>query len=188
MRVPGFLSAKVSIWHVLVLNAITIVMVAVVVVGVTVAGAAGPASFRPIGSIRMANAYKTAQRLITGTDGKQAILSVAFSVPSGKVADIQATYQGELSKASTSLIGMCLGELRLDSPTGTRLAPGEQLLLDGGVSSAFGGVHMVSASLQGSRTAIPSGSHRVYFVAETGGDGCYYRNNSIFLLADVHGK
>jgi len=188
MRVPGFLAAQVSVWHVLVLNAMTMVMVAVVVVGVTVAGAAGPASFRPVGSVRMANAHKTAATLVKGSDLKKAILSVAFTVPSGKVADIQVTYQGELAKASSSLVGMCLGELRLDSPTGSLLAPGQQLLLDGGVSTAFGGSYTVTGSLQGSRDAIPSGSHRVYFVAETGGVGCYYRNNSIFLLADIRGK
>jgi hypothetical protein len=187
MRVPGFMSAKVSIWQVLVLNAITLVMVAVTVVGVTVVGASGLDSFRPIGSIRMANSYSTTTKTVAGADGDTAILSVQFTVPSGKVADIQVTYQGQIHKATTSLIGLCFGELRLDSPTGSVLAPGQQLLLDGGVLSAGGAVHEVSASLQGRKNSIPSGSHRVYFVASTGGVGCAYGDRSLFVVADIHG-
>lgn len=179
-------SAKVSIWQVLVLNAITLMLVTVMAVGVTVVGAADLNSFRPSGSFKMASAYSTNSVLVEGSDGRTSVLSVQFTVPSGKVADIQVTYQGAMIKATTSTVGLCFGELRLDSPnSGDVLPPGQQLLLDGAVDPAGSGVHAVSASLQGRKNSIPAGSHTVYFVAETGGVGCYYQSRSMFVVANI---
>lgn len=185
MRVPGFLSAKVSIWQVVGLNVLTLVMVSVIVVGAAVAGAAGIDAFRPTGTIKMANSYSTTTKLVEGSDGPTSVLNVQFDVPSGKVADIQVTYQGAIMHAADTTVGLCFGELRLDSPSGSILQPGQQILLDGGVETGGGGLHAVATSLQGRRNSVSSGSHVIYFVAETGGVGCYYQDRSLFVIANI---
>jgi hypothetical protein len=186
MRGERFLGRSVSLGHVLVLNAATLVVAGVLVVGAAVAGAGSVIdSFRPVGNFRMASSSTTTSTLVEGADGPTTVLSVTFDVPSGKRADILVFYNGQLTKATTSTVGLCFGSVHLDNPGSTALAPGEQLLLDGGVAASGGAVHGEAASLQARKQGVTPGHHTLYFVAETGGVGCYYDNNALFVVANV---
>jgi hypothetical protein len=185
MRKVELLGRPVTIGHVLLLNAVTLLLVAVLALGVTSAGAVTPNAFQGAGSFRMASATRTTSVLVEGADGPTTILAVSFRVPAGKRADLLAFYNGQLTKQTTSTVGLCFGSIHLDSPSSAELAPGQQLLLDGGVAASGGAVHGEAASMQARKNGVLPGTHELFFVAETGGVGCFYGNSALFVVANL---
>jgi hypothetical protein len=116
---------------------------------------------------------------VTGAAGPQTILTLPFTVPPGRVADVSVFFNGQLTHASATPVGLCFGEVRLDDPVnGTVLAPGELLLLDGGVQPAGGALHAVAAD-------VASGLHTLYMRAETGGQGCFYGARTLMAISNL---
>jgi hypothetical protein len=185
MRKVSILGRPATVGHVLALNAVTLGLVTVLALGVASVGAVSPNAFQGAGSFRMASATRTTSVLVEGGDGPTAVLSVTFDVPPGKRADLLAFYNGQLTKATTSTVGLCFGSIHLDSPSGAELLPGEQLLLDGGVAASGGAVHGEAASMQARKNGILPGTHELFFVATTGGVGCRYGNNALFAVANL---
>src|ERR1035437_4344882 len=132
-----FLSRHVSLAHVLAVNVLTAVAVAVLALGVGTAGAAAPAAFQSAGSFRLAAASATTEVEVTGSTSKT-VLSVSFTVPSGRRADVQATYNGQVQSTTAGAeLGVCFAGMRLDSSSDF-LKPGEILVLDRRIEVAPG--------------------------------------------------
>jgi hypothetical protein len=179
--VSRFLGTKVSLGHVLLLNAVTVVIVAVIAVAATV-GAASPASFRPSGSFRMVTAVNN-----DVVDVHQAgvnVLSASFTVPQGKVADIQATYNATIvSEDLGAGLGLCQVQMLID--TGTVLKPGQATLLDKGVDNGSG-YYGEQRSYQAMKNNLGAGTHNLIVAASGGGTGCWYGPGTLFIDANLH--
>jgi hypothetical protein len=190
MRRPAFLASTVSVWHVLVLNAITLVLVGILVGGALGDGLVGRAAFKPAGAFRMATAASTTSQVVTGAMGETTILRVSFRVPSGRRADIAAFFNSQITKVDSTPanppIGLCFNSIRLDNAaSGPILNPGELLTLDGFVDPAADSLHAVTASVQGVRNDLPPGNHTLYVRANSGGEGCRWQDRSIVVLANL---
>jgi hypothetical protein len=135
---------------------------------------------------RVASVQATDSIQVTGAGGPQTILTLPFTVPPGRVADVSVFFNGQLTHASATPVGLCFGEVRLDDPVnGTVLAPGELLLLDGDVQPAGGALHAVAASLQALAADVSSGLHTLYMRAETGGQGCFYGARTLMAISNL---
>lgn len=73
----------------------------------------------------MASSSSNSSLTTTSNGPKLEALSVSFDVPTGKRADIQATFTGFLQH-NTGTYSFCFGEFRFDSETGTALNPNSQ--------------------------------------------------------------
>lgn len=130
--------------------------------------------------------FDTSSIAVAGADGETTILSLPFTVPPGRQADIAAFFNGQLRHVSSTPIGSCFGLMRLDNATiGPILSPTAAafLLLDGTVETSLSALHTVTASLQGIGANIAPGPHVLYVRATTGGQGCSFGQRSLVVLA-----
>jgi hypothetical protein len=175
------LRSNVSLVHVVFLNALTVVVVAMVALAAGV-GAATPDAFRPAGSYRMVTAY-SADSVDVHQSGV-ALLLGTFTVPSGKRADIQATFSTNVvSRDLGPAVGLCLAEMLIDS--GTSLKPGSVVLLDKGVDNGSG-YYGEQRTFLAFKSNIGPGTHNVLVVGGAGGNGCWYGPSTLFIDANLH--
>jgi hypothetical protein len=186
MRRFSFFETKVSLGHVLLLNAVTIGIVALFIVGITGVGAATPDSFSASGTVRIASAQTAGPGLIAGGDGNVVVMAVQFTVPSGKKADILASFQETVMSADlAAAVGLCFGTMRLDATNGPDLLPGSQVMLDKGVDNGSG-YYGEARGIQSRKLNVGAGLHTLYVIAFSGGNGCYYGQGSTFVIANIH--
>jgi hypothetical protein len=172
---------NVSLGHVIVLNALTVVVVAIVGLAAGV-GAASLDAFRPSGSYHMVTAY-SASSIDVHQSGVSLLLGT-FTVPSGKRADIQATFSANIvSEDLGPAVGVCQAEMLIDS--GTSLKPGNVTLLDKGVDNGSG-YYGEQRSFQAFKSNLGPGTHNLLVTGGAGGNGCWYGPMTLFIDANVH--
>ena len=180
------LRAKVSLAHVLLLNALTVVAVAILALSASGAGAATPQVFQGAGTFRLASAAQATEVEVQGVTVKT-VASVSFTVPSGHKADIQATYTGQVqSTTSGAEVGVCFGGMRLDSAS-DYLKPGEVLVLDRRIEVAGGESLTLNATIQAFKNGIGAGTHTLKVIGDAASsNGCWFNPGSITVVANVH--
>ncbi len=183
MRSPSFLRGQVSVGHVLLLNAMTIVIVAVLVYGAGAFATASPSAFQPGGSVRIASATSSSDVTIDFQPFERTILQASFSVPSGKRADVLAFLNGTVNTGPNIVV--CKVVMRLDgASSGTVLAPGEMTFLDWYEAA---GLVPVTRSVQGRKNSVGPGSHTLYVrgINASGENTCSFGARSLFLVANI---
>lgn len=175
----GFLDTKVTLRHLLILG----VLVAVPSLGAG-AFAAGSSiqSLLPSGSVRMAETSSSSS-VSADSDTVTKVLSVSISVPSGKHANLQATFSATiLHNAGT--FAYCFGSITLDNaPPSGQFRPGLQQLLGGATANE---PDAVSAAMTGYRTSVGSGSHTVNVYITPSYAGCTLQERALNVLADIY--
>jgi hypothetical protein len=162
---------------------LTIAVLAIVAASVAATLAAGRVML-PAGTIRIAsqvdnNGYNVHGGCCTQIDWTD------FSVPTGKVADIQATYHGQIvSNDAGAAAGLCFVGFRLDGGDNA-LAPGDMVVLDKSVDHGSG-LYDEARSAAAMKNSIPPGNHEIQVMAHAGGNGCVYAQNLLFLTVNIH--
>jgi hypothetical protein len=176
----------VTVLHVLLLNAATAAAVAVLVFVASGAGAATPAAFQPAGSFRMAAVQRTSIVRIDGTHSFRVLASLAFTVPAGKTADIQALYNATV-QSETRDVGddICSVFIRLDDDT--LLMPGGVVVFDARTGMPDAPPYADDATVQGFINGVGVGSHTLAAVGTgTGATDCEFQQGSLTLTASIH--
>lgn len=175
----GFLDTRVTLRHLLILG----VVVAVPALGAG-AFAAGSSvnSFRPAGSIRLASASSTTSVSVDSNNVTK-VLSVSISIPSGKHADLQATFSGSIHH-NAGTYAYCFGSITVDGvPPSGQFRPGLQQLLGG---LAANEPDAVSVAMTGYRTSVGSGSHTVNVYITPSYAGCTLQERALNVVADIY--
>lgn len=176
MRSP--LDRSVRLWHVLVVG----LLVLVVTGGTAVLAAAGGAAF-PSGTVRLASAWSNESISISGTDNPPVkVLGVAFSIPAGKTADVQATFSASLLH-NAGTYAYCFGRITIDGATPNKaFRPGSYQLLGGKTDSLPNGI---TASMTGFRPNIGAGNHEVRVYVNSAYAGCTLQERALNLVINV---
>ena len=157
--------------------------------GGTFAIAATPAAQFPSGSLRLASASSENSVSITGTDGPESlkrVLRTAISVPSGKVADVQASFSAALHPQKLSnTYAYCFGFFTLDSQSN------EDPLFRPGLTQLIGGKHAempsaISVAMNGYRKDIGPGTHYVNVYVSSAYEGCELQERALNVVVNVH--
>ena len=163
----GFLDSKVTLRHLLVLG----VLVAVPALGAGAFAASSVNSFRPAGTIRLASASSSSS-VSVDSDTVKKVLSVSISVPSGRHADLQATFSASVHSITVDGV-----------PPSGQFKPGLQQLLGGATASE---PDAVSAAMTGYRTSVGSGSHTVNVYITPSYAGCTLQERALNVVADIY--
>ena len=174
----GSLISKVTLRHLLVLG----VLVAVPALGAGAFAASSVNSFRPAGTIRLASASSSSS-VSVDSDTVKKVLSVSISVPSGRHADLQATFSASVHH-NLGTFAYCFGSITVDGvPPSGQFKPGLQQLLGGATASE---PDAVSAAMTGYRTSVGSGSHTVNVYITPSYAGCTLQERALNVVADIY--
>ena len=155
--------------------------------GGTFAIAATPAAQFPSGSLRLSSAASSSTISVSTTDGPESlkrVLRTAIRVPSGKVADVQATFSTTmLPNAGT--FAYCFGYFTLDSQSNVdpQFKPGMVQLLGGSLSKM---PNAVGVAMTGFRKNIGPGSHYVNVYINSSYEGCTLMERALNVVVNVH--
>jgi len=133
----------------------------------------------PRGDVLISTMSSDTELLITNGAAITDDLVSSFTVPSGKTANVIATY----NVVAGAVAGGCAGELHIDSPNGTILNPGEFPL--NGAPGAN------TTSLNGFVSGIAPGTHSVYIRLRSIADpptsdiDCYIGKRSLILIVRI---
>jgi hypothetical protein len=158
-------------------------------VGGTVASAlpASPAGQWAGGSVRLSSNFETDSISITGTSGPDSLKRVVRSkivVPSGKVADVQATFSGTIFPYKTGTYAYCFARFTVDSQTNADPAfrPGQIQLL-GGTSAEMPDQFSVAAAAF--RRNIGAGQHYINVYISSAYAGCSFQERTLNLVVNI---
>lgn len=163
---------------------------AVAFIGGTVAQAlpASPAGQWSGGSVRLSSAYSTDSVSISGTSGPESLKRVIRSsvvVPSGRVADVQATFTATLLPNNGSgTYAYCFGRFTIDSQSNTDPAfhPGQVQLIGGPHANQ---PNAISVAMGGFRRNLGPGTHFVNVYVSSAYEGCQLQERSLNLVINV---
>lgn len=173
------LESKLTLRHVLVLG----ILVATLAISAgALAGSRSSNGAFSSGSIRMSSA-KSNTYVSAGTDAVVKVLSTSFNVPSGKSAEVQATFSATLSH-NVGQYAYCFGKFVLDGATNdAAFKPGQVQLIGGATSTE---PDQISTAMTGYRKSIGAGSHvvNVYIIGSF--SGCTLQDRALNVLVNVH--
>lgn len=161
-------------------------LMACALAGGTFAIAASPASQFTNGSLRLSSAASSSPIDITGTDTPSSlkrVLRTTIIVPSGKTADVQATFSASLLHR-VGTFAYCFGRFTLDgATTDTNFKPGSAQLLGGETATM---PNAVGVAMTGYRKAIGPGSHYVNVYISSAYAGCELQERALNVIVNVH--
>ena len=175
----SFLDTKVTLRHLILLG----VIVAVPSIGAgALAGSSSTDSLRPAGSVRMVSASSASSVLVTS--GYVRVLHVSVTVPSGKTADVQASFSASVAHLIGGGTAFCWGNFTIDhAPPDTKFKPGNQELFGG--SESFE-PDVFSIGMVGFRSGVGPGTHTVNVYVSPYGDGCAVHERALNVLLNIH--
>ena len=177
------LSTQLKLWHLLL-----VVGLLAVATGASAGQNATPtgahsdlssAALFPSGVFNMAAARSNSSLTVHAVDGEVTVLQVAFSVPTGKKADIAVFFNAEAYKYAN---GYCYLTFYLDGVGTVTLHPGQLWVADGYVYS--GAYPTISG--QGYRGNVAAGPHTVFVTLQTTGGDCFVQDRSVILFMNRH--
>jgi hypothetical protein len=175
------LDRNVKVWHLLVLG-----LLLGVLVGSTITIAATPAAQWGSGNIRLASAASASTVSISGTDTPPVrVLRTEINVPSGRVADIQASFGASLlPNKLTGTFAYCFGYFTLDSQTNTdpQFRPGQVQLIGGPHADQ---PNAVGVGMEGWRRNIGPGRHHVNVYINSAFAGCTLMERALNVVMNV---
>jgi hypothetical protein len=175
----GILDSKLSLRHLLILG----VLIAILTVSAgAVAGVRISHGTFTTGSIRMSSASSTTFVNVSSTVTK--VIRTGIKVPSGKVADVQATFSATLAH-NLGTYAFCFGAFTLDdqAPPDATFKPGQVQLLGGGTATE---PDAVTVSMSGYRLTIGPGKHYVNVFINPAYAGCTVEDRALNVLVNVH--
>ena len=139
------------------------------------------------GSLRLSSATSSSSISITGTDQPDSlkrVLRTAIKVPSGKTADVQATFSASLLH-NVGTYAYCFGRFTLDGGSSDAAAfnPGTVQLLGGETATM---PNAVGVAMAGYRKAIGPGSHYVNVYITSAYAGCQLQERALNVIVNVH--
>lgn len=154
--------------------------------GGTFAIAATPAAQFPSGSLRLSSASSTSTISISTTGGPESlkrVLRTEVVVPSGKVADVQATFTAMLL-VNAGTYAYCSAYFTLDSQTNPDPAfkPGVAHLIGGATASM---PNSIGAAYGGFRKNIGPGTHYVNVYIQSSYAGCTLMERALNVVVNV---
>ncbi len=168
-------------WHVFGVG-----LLACVLAGGAFAIAASPNSQLASGSLRLSSTASSDPIDITGTDTPDSlkrVLRTAINVPSGKTADVQATFSASLHHQSGTY-SYCFGRFTLDSHTSdSNFKPGSVQLLGGETATQ---PNAVGVAMTGYRKSIGPGSHYVNVYISSAYAGCELQERALNVIVNLH--
>lgn len=187
------LNGNVRIWHLL-----GFALILLLFSGGAVALAAPDviSAYFPAGDIRLASAWKNDPITVSGTDQPPVkVLSVSFTVPDGKKAELQTTFSGELQHGTGGAgYAWCDAYFGLDSASpDPAFKPGGFIIGDPSNSAyqLLGGPQakepqIITSGMAGFRKNVPAGKHtvNVYFVSVYSGCTVFARNLNV--IVNIH--
>lgn len=176
----GILDTKVTLRHLLILG----ILVATFAVSVGTLAANTINGAFSAGSIRMSSAKSNQFLSVSGTDNPPVlVLHTAFTVPSGKTADVQATFAASLAH-NVGTYAFCFGAFTLDgATTDANFKPGSVQLIGGGTATE---PDTISTSMTGFRKGISHGSHTVNVYIHSAYAGCTVEDRALNVLVNIH--
>ena len=176
----GILDSKLTLRHLLFLG------VLVATFGVSASAFAGTFSTNgtfSAGSIRMSSAKSNTYVNVSGSTTLLKVLSTSISVPSGKTADIQATFSATVAH-NIGTYAYCFGAFTLDGATSdATFQPGNVQLIGGGTTAE---PDAISVGMTGFRKAIGPGSHSVNVIISSAYSGCTVEDRALNVLVNIH--
>lgn len=151
-------------------------------VGGTFAIAASPAAQFSSGSLRLSSAASDST-VSVDSDTIKRVLRTSINVPSGKVADVQATFStAMLPNLGTN--SYCFGYFTLDSQTNIdpQFKPGQVQLLGGAVADL---PNAVGVAMTGFRKNIGPGTHYVNVYINPAFSGCTLMERALNVVVNV---
>lgn len=160
-------------------------------IGGTVASAlqATPSGQWASGSVRLSSNSAKGSVSVTGTSGPNSlkrVLRTKVVVPSGKVADVQASFSAMLqSNAPDDGFAYCNGYFTLDSQTNldTSFKPGDLIQLLGGSGDEL--PNAVGVAMVGFKQNIGPGTHYVNVMIQSAYTGCTLYGRAINLVINL---
>jgi hypothetical protein len=135
------------------------------------------------GSIRMSSASTGVFVSISGSDPVTKVLSTSISVPSGKTADVQASFSVTVTHNNGSF-AYCFGAFTIDGSTNDSLFhPGHVQLLGGATTTE---PDQVSVGMTGWRKNIGPGTHHVNVYVDGAFAGCTLQDRNLNVLVNIH--
>lgn len=180
----GILNSNIRVWHLVVMGALL-----VVITGGTVALSASSGFWRA-GSVRLDSAYASSNDTIsiTGSNNPAVrVLRLGITVPSGRRADIQATFTADLHHGGPGgTYAYCFGTITLDgspSSSSRRFRPGQYQLLGGAIASQ---PDAVSVAMSGVKRDVGPGYHTVNMYISSAYEGCTLFARTLNVVASIH--
>jgi len=155
-------------------------------IGGTFAIAASPAAQFSSGSLRLSSAASDASVSIEGTEGPDSlkrVLRTQIVVPSGKTADVQATFSTSMLH-NVGTYAYCFAYFTLDSQSNEdpQFKPGMTQLLGGATATM---PNAVGVAMTGFRKGIGSGSHYVNVYISSSYAGCTVMERALNVVVNV---
>lgn len=160
------------------------------IVGGTVASAL-PSSLNGqfgAGSVRLASAFSDDSVSITGTDGPDSlkrVIRTSIVVPSGKIADVQASFTGTIvPNRSSGSFSYCFGRFTVDSQTNVDpgFKPGSMQLLGGAFSRM---PDQMSVAMNGFKKGIGPGTHYINLYVSSAYQGCQFQERTLNVVVNI---
>lgn len=164
-------------------------LAAAALVGGTVASAlpASPAGQWAGGTVRLSSNSSTETVSISGTDNPPVrVLRTKVVVPSGKVADVQASFSAMIvSNAMDAQSSYCNGYFTMDSQTNldATFEPGELIQLIGGKGSEL--PNSIGAAMVGYKRNIGPGTHYVNVMISSAYTGCTLFGRALNVVVNI---
>jgi len=163
------------------------VVVACVLAGATLTVAATINSQFSSGSIRLSSSSSSSSVSITGTSGPDSlkrVIRTEIKVPSGKTADVQATFSASLLH-NVGTFAYCFGRFTLDgaSSDGAAFNPGTAQLLGGETATM---PNAVGVAMIGYKKGIGPGSHYVNVYINSAYAGCQLQERGLNVIVNFH--
>jgi len=137
----------------------------------------------PAGSIRMSSASSSVFVSISGSDPVTRVLRTSISVPSGKTADVQASFSVTVTH-NVGQYAFCFGAFTIDGSTNDSLFhPGHVQLLGGATATE---PDQVSVGMTGFRKNIGPGKHFVNVYVDGVYAGCTLQDRALNVLVNIH--
>jgi hypothetical protein len=182
--VKAILNSNLRLWHLVVLGVLVVALS-----GGAIALSAG-SDFWHAGTVRLDGTYSASTVSISGSNNPAVrVLHLTVRVPSGKVADIQATFTADLHPdgiKSASEYAFCFGYITLDgSPSNSsrRFSPGQYQLIGG---ATINQPNAVSVSMSGIKKGVGHGYHTVNVYISSSYNGCTLFARTLNVVASIH--
>lgn len=179
-----FLDSKLTLRHLLIFG----VLIATLAISAgAVAGVRISHGTFTTGSIRMSSASSNAFVNVS-SDTLTKVIRTGIKVPSGKVADVQATFSATLAHnlgTGDGTYAYCFGAFTLDDQTypDHTFKPGPVQLLGGAAANE---PDAVTVAMTGFRTTIGPGKHYVNVFINPSYAGCIVEDRALNVLVNVH--
>ena len=173
------LGSKFTLRHLVV---VAILIATLAISAAALAGARSSHGQFAAGSIRMSSSKSNAY-VSVDSDTVTKVLRTSFKVPSGKTADVQATFTGTFAH-NIGTYAYCFGAFTLDNQTypDATFQPGQVQLFGGATSTE---PDQLSLGMTGYRTTIGPGTHFVNVYISPAYAGCTVEDRALNVLVNI---